>query len=109
MQILSLFRLSSADVVAFEAYEAIVLPLLTAHGGVLLKRLRSEDATVEAHLLEFEDPAGLQAYRADPIRVAAQDQWRDCRAAAETWTVFDVPSVVDYSDQALNFQIPRGH
>ena len=92
MQILALFRLSSADLTAFEAYEAQVLPLLASHGGVLTRRLRSEDGAIEAHLLSFPDQAAFDAYRADPARAAAQELWSRCGATSEVWSVVDVTS-----------------
>lgn len=89
MQILALFRLSSADLFTFEAYETAVLALLPAHGGKLIKRLRSQDGAVEAHLLDFRDQGSLDAFRADPVRVGLQDQWIRSGVTSEVWTVFD--------------------
>lgn len=65
-------RTAREDVEAFRAYEDAVLPLLTGHGGVLDRRVRSLDGTCEIHLLTFPSAAHLDAFRADPRRLAAQ-------------------------------------
>jgi len=72
--------LSDADVPIFEAYEATVLSLLDKHGGRLELRVRSLDGRTETHLLFFPSAQAFDKYRADPIRVAAQDDWQRCRA-----------------------------
>ena len=48
--------------------EAQVLPLLADHGGVLQRRLRSEDGGTEVHLVWFPSSAEFEAYRNDPRR-----------------------------------------
>ena len=48
-----------------------MLPLLTAHGGRLERRLRSDDGTTEVHVVSFADADSFVAFRADPIRAAA--------------------------------------
>ncbi len=60
-------------VAAFQAFEDAVLPLLARHGGRLERRLRTDDARTEVHVVSFPDDAGLRAYRADPDRPAAPD------------------------------------
>ena len=72
--------LSDADVPIFEAYEAKVLSLLDKYGGRLEMRVRSLDGRSETHLLFFPSAQAFENYRADPIRVAAQDDWRRCGA-----------------------------
>ena len=72
--------LSNADVPVFEAYEASVLSLLDKHGGRLEMRVRSLDGRSETHLLFFPDAQAFENFRADPIRVAAQDDWQRCGA-----------------------------
>jgi len=72
--------LSDADVPIFEAYEAKVLPLLAKYGGQLEMRVRSLDGCSEIHLLLFPNAQAFENYSADPIRVAAQDDWRRCGA-----------------------------
>lgn len=72
--------LSDADVPVFDAYEATVLSLLDKHGGRLEMRVRSLDGCSETHLLFFPSAQAFENYRADPIRVAAQDDWQRCGA-----------------------------
>ena len=61
-------RIPAAGTEAFQRYEAAVLPLLADHGGRLDRRLRSADGTVEVHVIAFDEPGDLGAYRADPRR-----------------------------------------
>ena len=66
-------------------YEDQVLPRLAPHGAKILQRVRAIDANegpFEAHLLEFPSEDALDAYMADPERVALADL-RD-RAIART-------------------------
>ncbi|WP_138732526.1 hypothetical protein [Modestobacter excelsi] len=55
-------------VAAFQEYEAQVLPLLGRHGGRLERRLRTDDALHEVHIVSFESQAGYDAYVADEER-----------------------------------------
>ncbi|MEO8702422.1 MAG: DUF1330 domain-containing protein [Kofleriaceae bacterium] len=65
----------AGETVAFEAFEAAVLPRLGLYGGELLLRARprklegSLDEPSEIHLVRFPDEAALAAYTADPIRL----------------------------------------
>jgi hypothetical protein len=52
----------------FQAYESAVLPLLPRHGGRLERRLRTEDALVEIHVVSFESRDGFESYLADDER-----------------------------------------
>lgn len=57
-------------------YENQVLPRLAPHGAKILQRVRAIDANdgpLEAHLLEFPSEDALDAYMADPERVALAD------------------------------------
>jgi hypothetical protein len=66
-------------------YEDRVLALLPGHGARVVQRLWVEDpgdGPHEVHLLEFPSDAALDAYLADPARLALADQ-RD-RAIART-------------------------
>jgi len=63
-------RVPASGVADFQAYENAVLPLLAEHGGVLERRLRGGDATVEIHVIRFPDAAALDRYRQDPRRAA---------------------------------------
>ena len=83
-------RVPSAGVADFQGYEARVLPLLAEHGGVLERRLRNSDGTVELHVLRFADRGSLDAYRADQRRLEAAPQLQRSGAAMEAVEVFDV-------------------
>ena len=66
-------------------YEDQVLPRLAPHGARILQRVRAADANhgpLEAHILEFPSEGALDAYMADPERLALADL-RD-RAIART-------------------------
>lgn len=79
--------LSTADLPLFEAYEARVLALLGHYGARLEARLRSADGQSEVHLLDFPDAQALEAYRNDPVRIAAQPMWQACGAVAQSMEV----------------------
>lgn len=53
---------------AFQAYEAKVLPLLERHGGRLERRLRTDDALNEVHVVSFTAQDGYESYLADAER-----------------------------------------
>ncbi len=82
--------LHGADVALFEAYEAVVLPLLATHGGRLELRLRAIDGTSETHLLSFPDAPAYDRYRADPARLAAQSLWESSRAISTAIEVITI-------------------
>ena len=52
----------------FQRYESLVLPLLARHGGHLERRLRTDDALNEVHIVSFESQAGYESYIADEER-----------------------------------------
>ena len=54
----------------FQRYEDGVLPLLARHGGRLERRLRTDDAACEVHVVSFEDEAGYTSYLEDEERQA---------------------------------------
>ena len=54
----------------FQRYEDLVLPLLARHGGRLERRLRTDDALNEVHVVSFESQQGYESYTADEERVA---------------------------------------
>jgi hypothetical protein len=60
--------LPAEGVEAFAAYEAVVLPLLPRHGGVLQRRLRTPDGLTEVHVVSFASREGYDAYLVDPER-----------------------------------------
>ena len=53
---------------AFQRYESLVLPALARHGGRLERRLRTNDALTEVHVVSFESQAAYDAYLADEER-----------------------------------------
>ena len=64
-------RADAAD--ALITYEDAVLQLVTAHGGRVVQRARTDgtgDAPLEIHLLEFPSQGALDAYMSDPARAA---------------------------------------
>ncbi|MCW2607416.1 MAG: N-acetyltransferase [Frankiales bacterium] len=62
--------LAAGAVPVFHAYEAGVLPLLERHGGRLERRLRTDDALTEVHVLSFASQEGYASYLADEERQA---------------------------------------
>jgi hypothetical protein len=91
MQRLVTMDLTNANLEAFEAYEARVLPLLGKHGGQLEMRVRSVDGSCETHLLFFPHAQAYQNYLSDPDRVAARCDWERCGAKSSGVEVMDVP------------------
>ena len=55
---------------AFQRYESLVLPLLARHAGRLERRLRTDDALAEVHVVSFESREGYDSYIADEERQA---------------------------------------
>ena len=90
MKLLVQIDLSGADLEAFEAYEAAVLPLLADHGGVLEQRLRGLDGLTETHVLTFPSPEARQAYLTDPRRLAQADLWTRSGACSTVLEVHDL-------------------
>ena len=86
----AIFRIPQDGLPAFQAYEAAVLPLVTEHTGVLQRRLRSLDGTVEVHVIWFPSASFVDAYRADPRRSVHADLFDASGAVAEVLTVADV-------------------
>lgn len=74
--------LTSADLQRFEAYEALVLPLIEKYGGRVEARVRSVDGASETHLIFYPDQAAYDAYLSDPVRQAARSEWEQCGAVA---------------------------
>lgn len=88
-------RVSAAGREDFLAYEDAVLPLLGRHGGVLERRLRTDDGLTEVHVVSFLSPEGFAAYRRDPDRVAQQYLLERSGAAMEVLEVCDVGSATE--------------
>lgn len=79
-----------SGVQAFQDYEAIVLPLLAEHGGVLQRRLRNGDGTREVHIVSFASSAAFAGFRSDPRRLAAAGLLAASGAENDVLEVFDV-------------------
>jgi uncharacterized protein (DUF1330 family) len=74
-------------------YEDQVLPLLDAHGGRVVQRVRSQDPAsgpLEVHILDFPSEQALDEYMADPKR-ASRSALRD--EAIERTEVYRVDAV----------------
>jgi hypothetical protein len=63
-------RIPSDGVADFQAYEAAVLPLLSEFGGLLERRLRNADGTIEVHIVSFDSEKNFQRFRSDPRRAS---------------------------------------
>lgn len=87
---LLLARIPSVGLPSFEEYESRVLPLLSAHGGRLVRRLGSADRRVEVHLVEFSSPDAYAAYRDDPRRDEHGHLLEASGAATELFELYDL-------------------
>jgi hypothetical protein len=74
----------------FQAYESAVLPLLQRHGGRLERRLRTDDALTEVHIVSFASPEGFQSYLADEERQSHKRPLDDLDVAQRVLLVHDV-------------------
>ena len=92
--LIAIFRLENADLHVFERYEAAVLPLLSAHGGVLERRIRGADENIELHLLRFLDRAAFARYRNDDRRTQLAALFEQSGVTVELHEGFDWSSPV---------------
>jgi hypothetical protein len=83
-------RVPAAGVVAFQAYEDRVLPVLVEYGGDLQRRMRNNDGTVELHILAFPSAEHLARFRADPRRAEAAPLLAGSGASTELFHLDDV-------------------
>ena len=74
----------------FQAYESAVLPLLQRHGGRLERRLRTDDALTEVHIVSFASQEGFQSYLADEERQSHKGLLNDLDVAQRVLLVHDV-------------------
>jgi uncharacterized protein (DUF1330 family) len=74
----------------FQAYESAVLPLLQRHGGRLERRLRTDDALTEVHIVSFDSREGFQSYLADEERQSHKGLLDDLDVAQRVLLVHDV-------------------
>ena len=86
----AILRVPAAGLDAFRTYEAAVLPLLREHGGELQRQLRTADGLTEVHIIRFPSTARLDAYRADPRRLAHAGLFDASGAVGEGLMVTDV-------------------
>jgi hypothetical protein len=82
-------RIPPEGIELFGRYEDLVLAVLPDHGGKLLRRVRSEDGTLEVHLVQFRSEAGFASFRADPRRVRAAPLLERSRATVTLDRLFD--------------------
>jgi antibiotic biosynthesis monooxygenase (ABM) superfamily enzyme len=83
-------RVPSDGVASFQAYEQAVLPLLSEYGGLLERRLRNSDGTIEVHIVSFDSDQNFQRYRNDPGRAAHSHLFEASAARNELLAVTDV-------------------
>jgi hypothetical protein len=74
----------------FQAYESAVLPLLQRHGGRLERRLRTDDALTEVHIVSFASQEGFQSYLADEERQSHKGLLDDLDVAQRVLLVHEV-------------------
>jgi len=83
-------RVPADGVARFQAYEDAVLPLLSEFGGLLERRLRNGDGTIEVHIVSFGSDRDFQRYRNDPRRAAVSHLFEASAARNELLAVTDV-------------------
>lgn len=74
-----------------QRYEDYVLGLLGRHGGTLERRTRTDDATMEVHLIRFGNRAGYDSFLADPDRQAYRQRIGNHAPQTRVIEVRDVP------------------
>ena len=85
-----IFNIPPPGLSAFQTYEDAVLPLLTEHGGMLERRLRSADGLTEIHVVKFLSAAHMESYRADPRRSAHSHLFQSADVVSTVLEVTDV-------------------
>jgi hypothetical protein len=80
----------SNGVASFQAYEAAVLPLLSEFGGLLERRLRNADGTIEVHIVSFDSDQDFQSFRSDPRRASFAYLFEASAASNELFAMTDV-------------------
>lgn len=83
-------RVPPDGVASFQAYEAAVLPLLSEYGGLLERRLRNSDGTIEVHIVSFDSDQNFQRFRSDPRRVSSGHLIEASAAKNELFAMTDV-------------------
>jgi uncharacterized protein (DUF1330 family) len=83
-------RVPPDGVASYQAYEAAVLPLLSEFGGLLERRLRNSDGTVEVHIVSFDSDQNRQRFRSDPRRASLAHLFEASAASNEVFAMTDV-------------------
>jgi hypothetical protein len=83
-------RIPSDGVADFQAYEAAVLPLLSEFDGLLERRLRNSDGTIEVHIVSFDSEQSFQRFRSDPRRASFAHLSEASAVKKESFAVTDV-------------------
>ena len=83
-------RVPSDGVASYQAYEEAVLPLLSEFGGLLERRLRNSDGTIEVHIVSFDSDQNSQRFRSDPRRAALAHLFKASAAQNEVFAMTDV-------------------
>jgi hypothetical protein len=83
-------RVPPDGVASFQAYEEAVLPLLGEFGGLLERRLRNADGTIEVHILSFDSDQNRQRFRSDPRRTSLAHLFEASAASNELVAMTDV-------------------
>ena len=83
-------RVSSEGIASFQDYEEAVLPLLGEFGGLLERRLRNSDGTIEIHIVSFDSEQSFQSFRSDPRRASYAQLLERSLAKSELIAMTDV-------------------
>jgi uncharacterized protein (DUF1330 family) len=83
-------RVPPDGIASYQAYEAAVLPLLSEFGGLLERRLRNSDGTIEVHIVSFDSDQNRQRFRSDPRRASFAHLFEASAARNEVFAVTDV-------------------
>src|SRR5229473_734063 len=83
-------RVSMEGVASFQEYEDAVLPLLREFGGLLERRLRNSDSTIEVHIVSFDSDQNFQRFRSDPRRASFAHLMEASAARNEFFAMTDV-------------------
>jgi hypothetical protein len=83
-------RVPSDGVASYQAYEEAVLPLLSEFGGLLERRLRNSDGTIEVHILSFDTDQNYQRFKSDPRRGSLSHLFEASAASNEVFAMTDV-------------------
>ena len=83
-------RVPSDGVASYQAYEEAVLLLLSEFGGLLERRLRNSDGTIEVHIVSFDSDQNLQRFRSDPRRGSFSHLFEASAARNEVLAMTDV-------------------